>query len=475
MTALRFSLLSLAIVTALHAGCSSSHTSGEDSGITIMFDAGPPRPDSGPPCGNGRLDPGEECDDGNTTSGDGCDAMCDREAFCGDGVRNGTEICDDGNHLSGDGCRSDCLSNESCGNGIVDFARGEVCDGGPLCSVDCTALTGCGDSTETAPETCDDGNTMPWDGCGADCRDEVSVVLGDLQFADRTMGCDYSGDGMPDNRFAQALGPARLALNMVLGGGGGGGPTFLVSFLGLDDPAGANDPDLRAAWLLGEAGPMAGEYLVDPASLVGDAPAASLQGSITSNALDAGPEQLDLPLGFFPLTLHDAYVRGTTRAVMGQLDGIDDGLLCGVVGPEVLTIINADLIEMFAGGMIMIGDPCDGSAQPATMFDMLVGGAMVFGIRIGGVGPDVDLDGDGLESYVVRREMMGDPAMCQPIIVQCIDGDGSVFDGRNCVNEVDAMGDPRFVDGFSAGLTYTATRARIVGVVGATPPPMPMP
>jgi cysteine-rich repeat protein len=489
MARLRFFSLALllALAAPVAAGCSSSHTSGDDAGITVMIDA-MVLPDGfvmppGPVCGNGAVEAMEQCDDGNTAAGDGCDPTCRREPYCGDGDVSGAEVCDDGNNRSNDGCRSDCLSNEECGNGIVDYVTGEVCDGGAMCTADCRTLMGCGDGTVEAPEQCDDGVMPParWDGCGADCRDEISMLVEDLQFGTPTVGCDYSGDGMPDNRFSRALGPAAALLNMLIGGGGGGGggaPTFLMSFMGLDDATGAMDDSLRVAWMTGEAGPSPGTFLVDSNVLEADGtPITSLQGEILARMLDAGPEDIDLPLGFLPLTLEQGRVQGTTVASGGELSGVSDGLLCGVVGPALLTLVNADLLEMFGGGggggfMIDIGDPCDGSTEPATLFDMMVGGAQISFLRIGNVRPDVDLDGDGLESYEVTST---GPDGCQAVITGCIDGDGTRFEGRNCINEVEA-GRPRFVDGYSTGLTYTATRTEIVGTTaGGEPPPEPLP
>lgn len=474
-------VLALALPSAL-TGCSESRTLEPDAGgIMVMIDAAT-LPDGatmppGPECGNGRLEAGEACDDGNTAAGDGCDASCAREAYCGDGERQGAEVCDDGNNRSGDGCRSDCGSNETCGNGIVDYAAGEVCDGSATCADDCTALTGCGDGTVDDGEVCDDGNVERWDGCGADCQEEISVVLRNLQFGSTSTGCDYTGDGTPDNRFARALGPAAALLNMFLGGDGGGGPTFLMSFQGLEDRSGANDDSLRVAWLTGSAGPSAGTYVVDRSVLNPDGtPISSLQGAIASRALDAGPEDIDLPIAFLPLTLEQGRVRGTTVASGGELSEIDDGLLCGVVGPELLTVVNADLLEMFGGGgfSIEIGDPCDGSTEPATLFDMMVGGAMIAIVRIGNVAPDVDLDGDGLESFEVTRT---GPAGCQAVVTACIDGDGTRFEGRDCIYESTADGRARFVDGYSTGITFGATRAELVGTTGggAVPPPEPTP
>jgi cysteine-rich repeat protein len=458
------------------AGCPSTNTiDGDDAGIVIDFDA-PPRPDAfvpegtdtgvvappdafvpPPECGNGRIEAGEQCDDGNAAEGDGCTG-CVRDPYCGDGVLGAGEVCDDGNNLSGDGCRADCLSNETCGNGVVDLHRGEVCDGGAGCSADCRSIAGCGDGTLTAPELCDDGNTTRWDGCGADCRPEVSVLLQNTQFGGEMTGCDYSGDGAPDNRFATALGAALPLINMFFGAGGGG-PTFLLSFLGLDDPQGIDDPALRSAWLLGDPDGMGG-YRVQRSSLNGDlTPSTSLESRIASRALAGGPEDLDLPIAFLPVTLQQGYLSATTTQSGGELSGLTNGQICGAVPTSLLSFLTASMLEMLGGGggpvSIMIGDPCDGSTEDPTLADMMIGGAQIAIIRLRPTSPDVDLDGDGLESFEVART---GPRGCQPVVTACIDGDGSRIEGRGCYN------DPRIADGYSSALTFTATRARITGV-----------
>ncbi len=476
-------LLAATAAAGTLAGCPSSNTiGGDDAGIVLDFDAGPPRPDAntppgtdaGPPpppdafvpppeCGNGRIEAGEQCDDGNVAAGDGCGTDCTRDPYCGDGMMGAGEVCDDGNNLSGDGCRADCLSNEMCGNGVVDFHRGEVCDGGAGCGMDCRTIAGCGDGMVVAPEQCDDGNTTRWDGCGADCRDEVSVLLENTQFGDEMTGCDYSGDGNPDNRFATALGPALMLINMFFGGGGGpggggGGPTFLLSFLGLDDPMGVNDPALRTAWLLGDSNGMGG-YTVDPNSLNMDlTPTTSLESTIMSRALEGGPEDLDLPIAFLPITLERGILSATTTQMGGELSGLDDGLICGGIPTGLLSFLSASMLEMFGGGggfMIEIGDPCDGSTDDPTLADMMIGGAQIAIIRLRPTSPDVDLDGDGLESFEVART---GPRGCQPVVTACIDGDGTRIEGRGCYN------DPRIADGYSAALTFTASRTEITGV-----------
>jgi len=484
------SMLALTFGSAA-TGCSDSHTNDpmNDAGIIIpdggRTDGGAPvdgGPDAGPPppmCGNGIIEGGESCDDHNTAAGDGCSPTCHWEARCGDHHVDAGEVCDDGNHLSGDGCRSDCLSNETCGNHIVDYARGEVCDDGNTtpgdgCSADCHSLDMCGNMVVDTGEQCDNDLHMPahrWDGCGADCRNEQSMVLHNMAFAGSAMGCDYSGDGVPDNRFADALGAGLGLLNMLFmgGGGGGGGPTILLSYMGLDDATGANDPDLRTAWLTGQDADMnpandysgMGPFLVQMGSLNADgSPLTSLQTSIRSNALRAGPEDLDLNLGFFPLTLREANLRGTTMAMGGQLWSLNNAFICGVVQSQTLSFINQSLIESFGGGggfMITINPPCDGSTTDSTLVDWLIGGARIAIINIRPTSPDVDLDGDGLETFVVTGHTSG-PA-CQPVVTACIDGDGTRVEGRDCYN------DPRFQDGYSAALSADAIRALITGVM----------
>jgi hypothetical protein len=103
----------------------------------------------------------------------------------------------------------------------------------------------------------------------------------------------------------------------------------------------------------------------------------------------------------------------------------------------------------------VVGDlvPCDESSTPLGLEDLLIGGLAFFGQR--GTPPDVDVDGDGLETYEVDRT---GPTGCQPVVSACIDGDGTRVEGRGCAR------DPRFEDGWSAGLPFTAVQATLVGI-----------
>ena len=106
---------------------------------------------------------------------------------CGDGVVDPGETCDDGNTIDGDGCGASCAVEE-----------GWEC---PTPGTPCTSV--CGDGVLVGVEECDDGNTIDGDGCSATCFSEtpgcpdasVSTV-GEGVAADDT--CDYEDlDGAP--------------------------------------------------------------------------------------------------------------------------------------------------------------------------------------------------------------------------------------------------------------------------------------
>ncbi len=69
-------------------------------------------------------------------------------------------------------------------------------------------------------------------------------------------------------------------------------------------------------------------------------------------------------------------------------------------------------------------------------------------VRIGGVQPDIDLDGDGLETIQAQA---GDG------VVSCTDGDGTVIMGSDCAC------DPRIADGFSITFQIDLVGATVLG------------
>lgn len=101
----------------------------------------------------------EDADGDIDCADDDCadDAAC---AVCGDGTATADEVCDTAD-LRGETCDS-----QGYPGGTL------ACDG--ACALDFTGcnMPVCGDSLVSVGETCDDGNTMPLDGCDAACQIE---------------------------------------------------------------------------------------------------------------------------------------------------------------------------------------------------------------------------------------------------------------------------------------------------------------
>lgn len=454
----------------------------------VPIDVRPPRdvavdmnvPDTRiPRCGDSVLDPGESCDDGNNVSGDGCSATCRFEARCGDGRVDPGEVCDDGNNRSGDGCRSDCLSNERCGNMIVDTQVGEVCDppGVANCGMDCRSITTCGNNRVDPGEQCDDGNTTRWDGCGPDCRVEQGVVLNSFFFAGDTrgMGCDFTGDGRPDNTLGIALGPGAGLLNTAINNFISNGNLLLqLSMLGMTDPLGRMNSNTRVGWVRGGDGDADNRNNLDPGNRqvvqrstldMMSLPQASFQSMMTPGAsmlqstVVGGPEDvyLDLPSPMTGTNLAFRVLRGHISGTLvndgTRITAFNDGTLCGgVPAGDLARIPNV---------LAMIPIPGGGGMRPAdsTFLEAIVGGMRItvpligFTLNVGPAQPDIDIDGDGIE----RFEATGGTLTTAPRITACIDGNGTRIEGRNCVM------DPRIADAFSAAFRNTGVWVRYVG------------
>ncbi len=149
-------------------------------------------------CGDGIVDDVEACDDGTIGGGDGCGANC---LFVEEGF-----ICPS-SEVDGKTIGEPCRPYSKCGDGVVVFP--EQCDPGATPVVGCTATcklelgykcegspsacspTVCGDGNIEGTETCEDGNTLPFDGCDQNCNKEpdCSSMSG--------MGCSTTcGDGL---------------------------------------------------------------------------------------------------------------------------------------------------------------------------------------------------------------------------------------------------------------------------------------
>jgi MYXO-CTERM domain-containing protein len=107
------------------------------------------------------------------------------QAFCqcGNGARHFNESCDDGNLMAGDGCGADC-----------EVEPGWSCTGDPGQPSVC--IDTCGDGNGDPGELCDDGNLDPGDGCTPSCRVEPFWVCDG--FGEGSCRPDGDRDGIAD-------------------------------------------------------------------------------------------------------------------------------------------------------------------------------------------------------------------------------------------------------------------------------------
>jgi len=121
-------------------------------------------PDAGLATGGSKGAGGTSGQGGNcgTSADSGC--LAQSPPGCGDGINNqgGIEECDDGNTLPGDGC-----------NGICKVEVNWECPKSGACK----RRNACGDGTIGPGEVCDDGNTKDGDGCSATCDKQDAAFL----------------------------------------------------------------------------------------------------------------------------------------------------------------------------------------------------------------------------------------------------------------------------------------------------------
>jgi hypothetical protein len=188
-------------------------------------------------------------------------------------------------------------------------------------------------------------------------------------------------------------------------------------------------------------------------------------GKVTGNQLSAGPGLFSVSVPFragtnLDLKLNGVRISGTLEEdFAAKTTSLKDGLLGGVLG----VIALASVKGIDGGGLIK---------PEQTLLDAVFAGALA---NILGLDqdkdqhyiPDMDVDGDGLESF--WQESPGPNGLM--VVDTCKDGDGTIihnnFDGQgtSCVLAKDKKGNYRFVDGLSLALKFTAVPAKLGDVI----------
>jgi hypothetical protein len=211
------------------------------------------------------------------------------------------------------------------------------------------------------------------------------------------------------------------------------------------------------------------DIALDPLSLDGGQPVISFtSGEVDkNNKLTAGPGTFSVNIPVTGDITLDLKISGATIEGDVQADGsIMNGRLGGVIDAKTAdTIRGLDVSQ--------IGLTPEDSLLDATFANLLgpllalpKAKASVDKDYAGCRTPDIDVDGDGLESFCDSN-----PNDDIKTVDVCIDGDGTVVkdevgaDGvvtKQCSEAVDASGKPRFVDGISVELNFATSKIKSI-------------
>ncbi len=245
--------------------------------------------------------------------------------------------------------------------------------------------------------------------------------------------CDLDGDGTMDNTF-QSLPPSVPALiewaifyQLLLEGG-----VFVLDTHLIAEPAVPNDPAARVGMLLATPDG-SGDLRAYAEHYSGGMPDHIATGTLLTGALDVTyGAPMAFPgrsvAGLQQVNMRGIRIRGTITPGVTELSG---GIFCTyVLASELSNVLNPD--------------PGD---SDRSLLDVFVGPGHPLGLPIEGPQPDLDLDGDGLESFAT-----GDDGR----VTTCIDGNGTLISGPTCAR------DPRIADGFSFVTRFTATAGELL-------------
>ena len=182
-------------------------------------------------------------------------------------------------------------------------------------------------------------------------------------------------------------------------------------------------------------------------------------GGVMPPVLDAGPSEWSLQVPIMKDTnvnfhITAAHVRGHITLDSQQRMTIMDGVLGGVLDAKTL-------------GSITGLNVSEANIHPdQSLLDVIFAGALgdLLGLRTDKHGhklPDVDVDGDGLETFYTTNT-----GAAEPKVDTCVDGDGTVITNAmvasgKCWEAVDAKGNPRFVDGLSTAIKFTIVPVKL--------------
>jgi hypothetical protein len=254
-----------------------------------------------------------------------------------------------------------------------------------------------------------------------------SFIANSLQVPPTNVGFDLNGDGNIDN----LLGNLRnLGLNDALRMQTRKEPYLVITVERLGDPQ--NDPDVQPVIYLavdadGDAtndfSGMGSFWFTLNSVDVNCRPNAILPaGALVNGHFEATADHAIVPLNFASFDIRRAHVTGD---IAPDLSALNNVLVGGAATPCKLSQTSQTITNQ-------------------SVLDLLVG---TFSQQ-----PDIDLDGDGLETFVASPSAG---------VYACVDGNGTRIEGAACAC------DPRMTDGFSLALEVGAVKAILLGPVPA--------
>jgi hypothetical protein len=291
-----------------------------------------------------------------------------------------------------------------------------------LIAVPCIVV-GCGGSNPAASPDLEMPADMTAEGCQPPFGNGYIVTTFTMRQAGD--GFDLNGDGKPDNELGTLADFANPKWQDAITKG------YAIYLLDVRDLAG---PPLV------EGSTMKLSFFV---GVDADADASNNLGGL--GTFFVPPEQFDVncmtTAGFDNPTVHNGQIEAKKADLNIVAQGVGNLKFVNVIFHGTM---NADY-SVLSGSVGDVGTACALSLAPSginasSLLDVIVG---TFSLQ-----PDIDLDGDGLDSFAVDANG----------ISSCTNGSGVTIMGHDCPC------DPRIHDGYSAAMDFTSAPAKILGL-----------
>lgn len=368
----------------------------------------------------------------------GCTATCDTAS---------ATSCGPGNYCLDGTCRQDCLVNEDC-------RSGDNCpDGDSICKTAlCHSSGRCIPNTNAGTAGGGDGNPTP-EGWEAPPLDADFFIVDNLQIAPGDVGFNIDGRCRGPNACTDNLaGRLGSAANPQIEAGLRGGATLLLaSVAGLNANFTNRDNDVTVKFYTGKdsdndlnnnfsGGADCCRFCLIESSLANGQSSARAGGAIQNSDLRTiGVFTLRFKLAFGSAQVEQLDLFNTRVRFNLQPDGISNGLMGGAIPAFSLGGIANPYCTTLGGPEFC---PSGSGRMDSTLLDVIVQFAQ----------PDIDLDGDGLETISVGPDQR---------IVSCHAANGAAIAPLIGDRPESCVFAPDMADGYSIAFTFEAVPARV--------------